>query len=72
MNRSWTAGFVLFVALSASAYSDSPAAPSTTTAPPKFTAQLSPANEVPPVANADAAGSGTMTLTLNVTRDAAQ
>ncbi len=71
MNRSWTAGFVLFVVLSAPACSDSPAGPSTTP-PPKFTAQLLPANEVPPITNADASGSGTMTFTLNVTRDAAQ
>lgn len=36
-----------------------------------FTAALSPANEVPPVTNADATGSGTVTITLNVTRDTA-
>lgn len=36
-----------------------------------FSAALSPANEVPAVTNADASGSGTATITLNVTRDAA-
>jgi hypothetical protein len=30
-----------------------------------FTAQLSPANEVPPVTNADASGSGTVTITIH-------
>ena len=38
---------------------------------PTFTAALSPANEVPPVANAESTGSGTATITFNVTRDAA-
>ncbi len=47
--------------------SPSPAAP----APVKFTAALSPGNEVPPVTNADAGASGTATITFNLTRDAA-
>jgi hypothetical protein len=50
----------------------SPSAPSqdavTTTT---FTVPLSPASEVPPVANADASGSGTATIALTVTKDAA-
>lgn len=41
------------------------AAPTTIT----FTAALSPANEVPPVTNADAPARGTGTFTLNLTRD---
>jgi len=36
-----------------------------------LTAQLSPANEVPPVTNADASGSGNVTVTLKVTRNSA-
>jgi hypothetical protein len=36
-----------------------------------FTAQLSPANEVPAVTNADSTGRGTATITFNVTRDSA-
>ncbi len=36
-----------------------------------LTAALSPANEVPAVTNADATGSGTVTVTLDVTRDGA-
>jgi hypothetical protein len=49
---------------------DNPAAPSD---PNSFTltAALTPGNEVPPVTNADASGSGTVTVTLAVTRDAA-
>lgn len=35
-----------------------------------FTVPLSPANEVPPIANADASASGTATILLTVTRDA--
>jgi hypothetical protein len=35
----------------------------------RFTAILLPQNEVPPVTNADAGGSGTMQLTMTVTRD---
>lgn len=57
--------------LAAACGSKSPAAPS---GPPNtivFTAALSPANEVPPVTNADASGSGTGTFTLNLTRDSA-
>ena len=36
-----------------------------------FTAQLSAANEVPPITNADANARGTATITFNLTRDAA-
>ena len=38
---------------------------------PVFTAALSPANEVPPITNAESTGTGTATITFNVTRDAA-
>lgn len=34
-----------------------------------FTAQLSPANEVPPVTNAEASGGGTATIVLRINRD---
>ena len=37
----------------------------------KFTAALLPANEVPPITNAEAGGRGTATVTMNVTKDAA-
>lgn len=48
---------------------DSPTAP--TNQPLVFTAVLSPANEVPPVANAESSGRGAMQVHFNVTRDAA-
>lgn len=50
---------------------DTPSTP--TPAPdPKFTATLLPSNEAPtPVTNADATGSGTVTITMHNTKDAA-
>jgi hypothetical protein len=45
--------------------------PPNNTGPIVFTAQLSPANEVPPVSNAESSGTGTATITFNVQRDAA-
>ena len=47
--------------------SPSPATPTN----PTFTAALSPANEVPPITNAESTVSGNATITLVVTRDAA-
>ena len=38
---------------------------------PTFTAALSPANEVPPITNAESTGRGTATITFDVTKDAA-
>jgi len=51
--------------------SNPPTQPSTVAAP-TFTATLLPANEVPPVGPPENAGQGTVTVTLNVTRDANQ
>ena len=52
---------------------DNPAAPGPTPQPTTivFTAQMSAANEVPPVTNAESGGRGTATITFNLTRDAA-
>ena len=50
--------------------SSSSTAPTTPTNP-TFTATLLPANEVPAIAGAEATGSGTATVTLVVTKDAA-
>jgi hypothetical protein len=49
---------------------DSPTSPSDPNIA-RFTAILLPSNEVPPVANADVSASGTMQMTMTVTRDAA-
>jgi hypothetical protein len=38
---------------------------------PTFTVQMSPASEVPAITNAESTGSGTMTITFNLTKDAA-
>jgi len=61
------------VALTAACGSKSPSTtPSTTAANTVvFTAALSPTNEVPPVTNAEASGTGVATITLNLTRDSA-
>ena len=40
-------------------------------AKPTFSAQLSPANEVPPITNAESVASGTATITFDTTKDAA-
>ena len=56
---------------SASCSDDDPAGP---TGPPTtfvFTSALTAANEVPPISNAENTASGTVTITLNVTRDSA-
>lgn len=60
----------LAAGLLVSGCSKSSTSPTTTTnAPPKFTVALSPANEVPAITNADAAATGSATITLNVTKD---
>lgn len=50
---------------------DSPTSPSANSNVARFTAILLPSNEVPAVTNADASASGTMQMTMTVTRDAA-
>jgi hypothetical protein len=50
---------------------DSPTSPSDDPNVARFTAILLPQNEVPPIQNADASASGTMQVTMTVTRDAA-
>jgi hypothetical protein len=52
--------------------SDDAVIPPTTVAPPTrvvFTATLSPAQENPPITNADQTGTGTVSATMNMTRD---
>lgn len=61
---SLAAAAVLFIATVACDSSTEPSEETVT-----FTAQLSPANEVPPVTNAEASGSGSATITLRVNRD---
>ena len=63
-------GFLLVVLALAAGCDDSdpPTGPSTT-GPIVFTAQLSAANEVPAVTNAETGGRGNVTITFNVPRD---
>ena len=56
------------LALAAGCDDDSPTQPSNT-GPIVFTAQLSAANEVPPVTNAESTARGTTTITFDVPRD---
>jgi hypothetical protein len=56
------------LALAAGCDDDSPTQPSNS-GPIVFVAQLSPANEVPPVTNAESTARGTTTVTFNVPRD---
>ncbi len=67
MKRVVMLALVLMVGVSCD---DSPTDPSDPNVA-KFTAILLPGNEVPPVTNADASASGTMELTMTLTRDAA-
>jgi hypothetical protein len=63
---------LLFVALGflAAGCGSSSTAPTTPTNP-TFTAALSPSNEVPAIAGAEASGSGTATVTMVTTKDSA-
>jgi len=64
------AAVLAFLAAGCGSSSSSTTAP-TTNANPVFTASLSPANEVPPVVNAESGVSGTANITLVTTKDAA-
>jgi hypothetical protein len=57
----------ILIAFVAACNNDSPTRPSTETA--RFTAQLSPANEVPPVTGPESIASGTVTIEFAITRD---
>ena len=73
MKRLIIGAMVLAAGLGAARCGDddnNPTGPSTT-GPIVFTAQLSAANEVPPITNADQNARGTSTLTMNVPRDSA-
>ncbi len=65
-----TAALVSALASGACGGDDNPASPSPQPGSFTFVSTLSPGNEVPPVANAEASGMATVTVTLAVTRDA--
>ncbi len=65
---------VLGLLLATGCSSSSSSSPSTTASgstTTRFTATLLPANETPPITGAEASASGTATIDLNITRDAA-
>jgi hypothetical protein len=59
--------FVVPLALVAAACGSSSTTSPTTPSKPTFTATLLPANEVPPITNAENTGSGTVTITFDTT-----
>ena len=72
MKRFATIAFALTLALAVSACDDdSPSNPSASNTV-RFNSVLLPSNEVPPVTNADQSASGTVVVTLNLTRDSSQ
>ena len=62
---------VVFASLAAGCGGSSTTPSPTTPAKPTFTAQLSPANEVPAITNAESVASGSATITFVTTKDAA-
>ena len=65
-------GLVAMLAVGSVGCSKSSTSPSNTSpTKPTFTADLRPANEVPPITNAESTGSGTATITFDTTKDAA-
>src|SRR5436190_8408461 len=70
MKRVATLAVVLAIGTAGCAKSST--SPSTTTpTKPTFTADLRPANENPPITGAEASGSGTATITFDITKDSA-
>ena len=63
--------FIAIAMLAAGCGDDPPTTPSTP-ATPTFTAALLPANEIPAVGAPESTGSGSVTFTIDITRDAAQ
>ena len=66
----FAAAFALLSTVGCGSTSSSTTSPTGSTTP-LFTAVLSPANEVPPVTNAEAGVTGSVTITLNTTKDGA-
>ena len=71
MKRLWIVALALGVLAAGCGSYKSPTAPSANPNQVKFTATLLPSNVVPAITNADASGRGTVTITLNLTKDPA-
>ena len=72
MKRFSVIAFTILMAASGCGDDDNPTSPPAPSNTIVFTSQLSAANEVPAITNAESNGRGTVTITFNVTRDAAQ
>ena len=64
-------GLLLLGSLAAACGDDTPMTPSPASSSVTFTAALLPSSEVPPISGTEANGSGTATLTFNLTKDSA-
>lgn len=71
MHRLALIALIVCTAAAGAACGDDDPSTSPSNLPVVFSAILSPANEVPPVSNAESAGRGAAQITFNVTRDAA-
>jgi hypothetical protein len=71
MHRSALIALLVCSAAAAAACGDNDSPSSPSNLPVIFSAVLRPANEVPPVSNAESAGVGAVQITFNLTRDAA-
>jgi hypothetical protein len=68
----YLSGLLILASVAAGCGSDTPMTPTPSpTASSTFNAALLPASEVPPVTGSEAGGSGTASLTFNLSRDAA-
>jgi hypothetical protein len=70
MKRLSIAVLGLLLAAGCSSSSSTPSSTTAGTTTTRFTATLLPAQETPPIANAESVGSGTSTMDFNITRDA--
>ena len=70
MRRLTTVVFGLLLTAGCSSSSSTPSTTQAGTTTTRFTATLSPAQETPPITNAESVGSGTATMDFNITRDA--
>jgi hypothetical protein len=65
----YLSGLLVLGSLVAGCSSNSSTTPSSAASSTTYTAALVPSNEVPPISGSEAGGSGTATLTLNLTKD---
>lgn len=69
MKRLAVCAIVVLAVFGVACGDDNPSQPSTQPTTLTYTANILPANEVPPISNAENTGSGTSTMTFHLTRD---